>query len=291
MGDKSYVLITAARNEEAFIENTLKTVIAQTRLPKTWLIVSDGSTDKTDDIVRDHARHWDFIRLVRRDNSNKRGFSNQAVASNYGYESIKNMEFDFVGFLDADISLPVSYYEQLLARFDANSRLGIAGGRIIEPAGRRYEPRFGNAADEVAGAIQFVRRACYDEIGGLIPLRWGGHDAVANAMARRKGWEVRSFSDLDVMHHRPTGTAGTTVWRARFREGMQDYFMGYHPLFEIGKCIRRFSEPPYIVGGLLRLCGYLWPAITRQKRMVPPDFVDYLKQQQLGRLFPSALER
>src|SRR5205085_8555057 len=110
-----------------------------------------------------------------------------------------------------------------------------------------YEPRRGNSQNEVAGAVQLLRRECYDEIGGLLPLRWGGHDAVANAMARRAGWEVRSFSDVRVMHHRLTGTAGVTVNRARFREGMQDYFMGYHPLYEIGKCLRRVSEPPYVM--------------------------------------------
>jgi glycosyltransferase involved in cell wall biosynthesis len=285
MGNKSYALITAAKNEEAYIESVLRTVIGQTQLPYVWAIVSDGSTDRTDDIVREYVAQHSFIRLIRLDNAHTRSFSSQAVATTAGYESIKSLEFDFVGFLDADISLASDYYEILLARFDSNSRLGIAGGQIVERArSGAYEPRDGNSPDEVAGAVQLLRRRCYDGIGGLVPLRWGGHDAVANAMARRAGWEVRTFSDLHVRHHRLTGTAGVTLNRARFREGMQDYFMGYHPIFEIGKCVRRVSEPPCVVGSVARLCGFLWPGITRQKRTVPADFVSYLKRQQVDRM-------
>jgi glycosyltransferase involved in cell wall biosynthesis len=249
------------------------------------VIVSDGSTDRTDEIVRTYSSRYGFIRLLRLDAEGKRVFSRQAIACNAGYGRVSDAEFDFIGFIDADVSLDPDYYEKLLAKFNANPRLGIAGGLIVESAGGRYEMRSGNSHHEVAGAIQFMRRECYKDIGGLKPLRWGGHDAVANAMARRQGWEVRSFFDLDVFHHRPTGTAGVTARQARFRDGMQDYFMGYHFLFEFGKCLKRVFEPPYVAGSALRLAGYLWPAVTGKKPGLPPDFVRYLKRQQFRRLF------
>src|SRR5262249_37556087 len=157
---------------------------------------------------------------------------------------IRDAEFDFIGFLDADISLNPGYYEKLLAKFKANPKLGIGGGQILEADNGGFRSRFRNASGEVAGAIQFFRRECYEGIGGLIPFRWGGHDAVADTMARRNGWDVWTFADMHAYHHRPTGTAGSTVWRARFREGMEDYFLGYHPLYELGKCLRRLAEPP-----------------------------------------------
>ncbi|HYR88200.1 MAG TPA: glycosyltransferase family 2 protein [Terriglobia bacterium] len=286
MRNSTYVLITAARNEEGYIRRTLQAVVDQKRLPRTWVIVSDGSTDRTDELVMHFARSHHFIQLVRLRQKGARAFSSQACASNEGYKRIKHAEFDFVGFLDADISFSPNYYEELLEKMEANPRLGIAGGVIVEDHGSgRFDVRYGDSADHVAGAIQCFRRECHDDIGGLIPLRWGGHDAVANAMARRKGWEVRAFSDLRAFHHRPTGTAGTTIRRARFREGMQDYFMGYHLLFEVGKCIRRAIEPPYLAGSVLRLSGYLWPGLTRQKPMVTEDFAQYLKKQQMRRLF------
>jgi glycosyltransferase involved in cell wall biosynthesis len=282
------VLVTAAKNEERYIEGALQSVIAQTMLPKHWIVVSDGSTDHTDDIVRQYSSQHPFIRLSRREAQNARIFSSQAMASNEGYACIRDTEFHFIGFLDADISLDSNYYEKLLAKFKANPKLGIAGGQILEADNGTFRARFRNTVVEVAGAIQFFRRGCYEGMDGLIPLRWGGHDAVANTMARRNGWEVRTFPDLHVFHHRPTGTAGSTVSRARFREGTEDYFLGYHPLYELGKCLRRLAEPPVLMGSALRCAGYFWPAIKREKRTLPPDYLDYLKQQQLRRLFRMA---
>src|SRR5689334_18980505 len=115
MTHKSYALVTAARNEDAYIETTLKAVVTQTWTPKVWVIVSDGSTDRTDDIVQNYASRHHFIRLVHLHNKNSRGFSNQAIASNYGYATIRRMELDFIGFLDADVSFAPEYYETLLA--------------------------------------------------------------------------------------------------------------------------------------------------------------------------------
>jgi glycosyltransferase involved in cell wall biosynthesis len=288
MCSDAYVLVTAAKNEERYIERALQTVIVQTVLPKHWVVVSDGSTDRTDDIVHKYSSQYPFIRLSRREAQSTRMFSNQAIASNEGYACLRDAQFAFIGFLDADISLNSGYYEQLLAKFKANPKLGIGGGQILEADNGTFRSRFRNADGEVAGAIQFFRRECYDEMNGLIPLRWGGHDAVANTMARRKGWEVRTFPDLHVFHHRPTGTAGSSVARARFREGMEDYFLGNHPLYELGKCLRRLAEPPMLLGSALRCAGYFWPAINREKRTLPPDYLDYLKRQQLRRLFPRA---
>src|SRR5881394_1185634 len=103
--NKEYVLITAARNEEGYIQKTLQSVVAQTHLPKAWIVISDGSTDRTDDFVRDFASRYDFIRPLRLDNGSERSFSSKSFALNAGYEAIRPLDFDFIGILDADISL------------------------------------------------------------------------------------------------------------------------------------------------------------------------------------------
>ena len=286
----SYVLVTAAKNEETYISRLLESVINQTRLPKLWVVVSDGSTDRTDEAVEDFAARYDFIRLLRLGNQRARAFSSQAFACNAGYESIENTQFDYVGFLDADITFDSRYYERLLAIFKSNPRLGVAGGDIFEYRSGSFQPRYRNSEDNVAGAVQLFRRRCFDDIGSrFIPLQHGGHDFVANAMARKKGWQVRSISGLEVYHHRPTGTAGTTQYRARFRSGLQDYFMGYLPLFEIGKCMRRVTEPPVAIGTVVQICGYVLPWVTRRKRPVPADFVRFLQQEQRRRVFHSVV--
>src|SRR5437773_7087650 len=269
MNGESYVLITAARNEETYIPKTLQSVVSQTLLPRIWLIVSDGSTDRTGDVVMDFASRYDFIRLIERSNSGARVFSQKVSAINEAYDDIRHTSFEFLGFPDADTSFGDSYFENLLSKFRADPRLGIAGGRVLENQSGDYVERYGSSEECVPGAVLFFRRQCYEDIGArFIPLRYGGEDAVANVMARQKGWEVRSFPDLHVLHHRPTGTAGSTVWRTRLLQGMEDYFIGYDALFEAGKCVRRANEPPYILGSLLRFCGYLFPGLTRQKRHV-----------------------
>jgi poly-beta-1,6-N-acetyl-D-glucosamine synthase len=286
MQTERYVLITAARNEGAYIANTLEAVVSATRRPSRWVVVSDGSTDRTDEIVRDFARRHDFIELLRLDRPNARSFSSKAFALNAAYEVIRRIEFDFIGILDGDVSVPPDYYDALIAQFEAYPRMGLAGGVIVEDDGGRWELRRSDPLKDVAGAIQFFRRECYDDIGGLIPLRWGGIDTASNVMARQKGWDVRVFCNLRVRHHRPTGTAGVTPHRSRFRGGMRDYSLGYHPLFEIGKCCRRILERPYLTGSASHLGGYLWGMLTAHKPAMPVDFVRYLRREQMLRMVP-----
>jgi len=291
MPTSSYVLITPAKNEELHIRKTLETVTRQTYLPGLWVIVSDGSSDRTDELVTEFSRRHEFIRLVRLENRGDREFSSQAFAATAGYQAIRHAKFDLAGFLDADISLAPNYYAELITGFEANPKLGVAGGVIVEDRNGRWKMRYGDSADYVAGAIQMFRRQCYEEIGGFIPLRWGGHDTVANAMAGKNGWEVRAFSHLHARHHRPTGTAGTTVHRSRFRQGMHDHFMGYHPLFELVKCVRRIIEPPYVTGSIFRFCGYIWPRFNRANPGVPADVVCYLRREQIWRLLGAGGNR
>jgi hypothetical protein len=206
-----------------------------------------------------------------------------------GYASINQMEFDFIGFLDADVSFGPYFFENLFEKCMANPRLGLAGGEIQERHNGRFQSRLGNSRDCVAGAAQLFRRECFEEIGGYVRTSVGGHDPIAVTMTKAKGWQVESFPDLPVFHHRPTGTAGTTRLRAQFRQGMQDYGLGYHPIFEAAKCIRRAGHPPRLIGSLLQFVGYLWAVLTRQREPLPQEYVRYLKREQIQRLYQSVL--
>jgi glycosyltransferase involved in cell wall biosynthesis len=287
----AYALVTAARNEEQYIRNTLQSVVEQTLPPKVWVIVSDGSTDRTDDIVREYIAGSGFIRLVRIDNRAERDFSSKVFALHAGYNDVTDLAVDYVGFIDADVALPGNYYEQLLARFAAHPRLGLAGGAIVEERNGSWERRYADSLKDVGGQMPLFRRKCYDDIGGFLPLRWGGEDAAANVLARRAGWDVRVFTELQVRHYRHTGTADMSVYGARLRNGREDYFLGYHPLFEMGKAMHRILEPPYVFGCILRLCGYFWPWLKGETPMVDEDFVRHVRGQQLRRLFAMASGR
>ena len=130
--NNSYVLITPAHNEEDFIEKTILSVISQTVLPKKWAIVSDGSTDGTDDIIKRYAKQHDWIEFVRLPQHTDRQFAAKVHAFNAGYEKIKHSEYAIIGNLDADISFEKDYIEFLLSKFDENGKLGVAGTPFVE---------------------------------------------------------------------------------------------------------------------------------------------------------------
>src|SRR5207245_1969039 len=121
-----YVLITPAHNEEAFIEKTLASMIAQTVLPERWVIVDDGSTDRTAEIVESYAQRYPWIELVRRPKQSNRSFAGKVHAFNAGFERLQPLEFEIIGNLDADISFDPDYLEFLIQKFSENPKLGVA---------------------------------------------------------------------------------------------------------------------------------------------------------------------
>lgn len=286
---ESYVLMSAARNEELYIEQTINSVLSQSLKPKRWVIVSDGSTDRTDEIVSYHAARNSFIELVRVEGKQERHFASKVAALRVAYSRLEDLEFDFIGNLDVDITLEPEYYAKLIKKFDANVRLGITGGLILNPGPPQFLDTRVNL-DSVRGPIQFFRRRCFEEIGGFVPLVLGGEDAVAETMARMKGWEVRTFPDVKGVHLRETGTAGKTIKTARMLAGARDYCLGYHPLFFCLKTVHRCLERPYVLGGFLMLIGYWRAWMTKTPSPLSNDFVAYLRSEQISRM-RSALNR
>jgi len=280
---KTYVLVTAAYNEEKFISKTIDSIISQTVRPKKWVIVSDGSTDQTDEIVCSYSRSHDFIQLHRICEEHLRNFAAQVNAINTGCGLLKDLEFDFIGNVDADVSFEPGYYERLLARFDEDASLGLAGGYIQEESNGVFRSRAKNSPDSVAHAVQLFRRACFETVGGYMPLPYGGPDWVAEIIARKNGWGVRSFPELPVRHYRPTSSAGGIV-RGRYRQGLMDYSLGSDPVFETMKCLSRIWTKPYVIGTLARLSGYIWSSLQGRALAVPQDVAECLRAEQRARV-------
>lgn len=289
-----YVLVTAARNEAASIGGTIEAVLRQTAPPRQWVIVSDGSDDGTDGVVAGYAHETAWIDFVRRQGGGERGVASKVAAVRLGAERIA-APHDFWGNLDADVTFGPTYFETLLARFAENPALGLAGGLVHELVGGRFRAQR-MSEGSVAGAVQLFRRECREQVGGYRPIAFGGEDAAAEITARSLGWQVATFRDLVVNHHRPVGRGTGRVLRARIRQGRMDYVLGYHPLFELVRCCARLVEPPWLIGGLLRLAGYGWSAVRRDARALPPGTVAFLRAEQVGRIrgrrrpFPAARE-
>ena len=283
----SYVIITPARNEEAFIEETIRSVVSQTMLPKHWVIVSDGSTDRTDKIVEKYESEHDFIQLVKADHTESRNFGSKVSAFNAGYDALGTMQYDFIGNIDADISFEPSYFESLINEFGNNIELGLAGGVICERNGDIFTKRKTTKNhSSVAGAVQLFRRQCYEDIGGYTPMKAGGIDTVAEITARMKGWSVRTFPDLPVRHHRLIGTGGKSYIKSSFQKGINNYLFGYHPLFQIIISIYRTYWRPTLVTsfGLFMFFGYFWAMVRNFDRPVSDEFITFLRNEQLHKL-------
>lgn len=279
----TYALVSAARNEAEFLEQTIESIIHQTVRPVRWIIVSDGSTDDTDEIVERYSAQHEWIELMRADGDGQRNFGSKAKAVMAGYGRLTSYAFDCIGNLDADITFDPTYYENILNKMAADPQLGLAGGHRMDQCGGKFTPVV-CATNSVGGPYQLFRRQCFDKIGGYMSLQYGGIDAVAEISTRMHGWKVQSFPEIIAFHHRCTGTANRSIWEAGFRAGMRDYLIGYHPLFETVRCMRRMVERPYIIYSLIMLSGYFWAAIQRKERPVPRKFVQFLQTEQLSRL-------
>jgi glycosyltransferase involved in cell wall biosynthesis len=279
----SYVLVTAAYNEEKYIERTIQSVVAQSVRPLRWIIVSDASTDRTDELVLKYAKEHPFIVLSRIREDHPRNFTAQVFAINTGFRQLENLKYDFIGNLDADISFGPYYFEQLLKEFHRDRELGLGGGCILEKQDGVFQKRAGTSLVSVAHAVQLFRRSCFESVRPYVPMAHGGPDWIAEVRARQAGWKVATFSDLPVHHYRPTAGAEGLL-RGRLRQGRMDYSVGSLFLFEILKCGRRLRESPRILGAAIRFFGYWSSYLRREPLLAPEDFVDYLRREQRRRL-------
>ena len=280
--DHTYVLITAARNEARFIELTIKLVVGQTVQPAKWVIVSDGSTDGTDEIVSRYATEHEWIDLIRMPERTERHFCGKVQAFNAGYARMKDLKYVVFGSLDGEISLDdADYLSFLLSKLAEDPTLGLVGTPYRD--GATYDERFVNT-EYVAGACQLFRRECFEEIGGYVAVKEGGVDDIAVMTARMKGWKTRTFRDKTCLHHRAHGSAEHRVLMTRFRDGALDYALGGHPLWALVRAVHQMTRRPFVVGGLMLLAGYVSAMVRRKERPVSRGLIAFHRREQMRRL-------
>jgi hypothetical protein len=278
-----YVLITPARNERDFIELTIKSVVAQTVRPLKWVVVSDGSTDGTEEIVSRYASEYPWIELVRMPKRTGRDFAGKVHAFNAGLERMKGLAHEVVGNLDGDVSFEEDYFAFLLQKLVEDPKLGLVGTPFKDGAGFAYDYNY-VSIEHVSGACQLFRRECFEEIGGFVPVKGGGVDVIAVITAQMKGWRTQTFTEKAILHHRPLGTAEHGALIARFRAGTKDYALGNLLIWEISRSVYQFKNRPLVVGGLMLLIGYLWSMVRRVNRPVSPELVQFRQREQMQRL-------
>ena len=285
MLDDAYVLVSACRNEEAYIDGLIDCIAAQTLRPVLWLIVDDGSTDDTYARAAARAKDLPFLKIVRMPGGRPRSFTSQVYAAQHGAEIAREMIFDFIGFLDADIRLQPDYYQRLVSFFHADRRLGLGGGVVIDQYGDKLvNVRQGSEDSHVAGGVQFFRRECFEGIGGYVPIPGGGQDTIADVMSMMHGWKLRAFTELEARHQRTDGFAMDRTMQRGMKWGRKFYLIGYHPLFYLGQCVRRLGQRPVVFSSLCQLLGFIVANIKRESRPVSDEFVRFLRKKQMERL-------
>jgi biofilm PGA synthesis N-glycosyltransferase PgaC len=276
-----YAIITPVRDEEAYLRFTIDSVVRQTVAPSEWVIVNDGSTDTTGAIIDEAAIRYPWIHGYHRPNRGFRKAGGGVVdAFNDGYQALVGTDWEFIVKLDGDLSFKPEYFEECFECFRRDPKLGIAGGGIYHLVDGQ-ELLEGSPTFHVRGATKIYRRACWEAIGGFWPAP--GWDTMDEVKAQRLGWGTRSFPELRLTHHRFTGAAEGT-WRTFKKNGRANYICGYHPLFMLAKCMRRFVAPPYVVGSVALLYGFISGYLTGTPQVDDPATIAYLRRQQLQRL-------
>ena len=281
-----YALISSSRNEEKFIPLTLESVTRQTQLPERWIIVDDGSLDRTGEIADEWAEKFPWISVIHHPRREGRSFAAKASNVNAAFARLEADKIDFgaVGNLDTDTSFAPDYMDFLMRKFDADPKLGCAGTPFTQDGGYDSTKDSFEGENYVAGPVQLFRRDCFREIGGYVGNPAGGVDWIAVMMARMKRWTVRSFPDLRYHHHRLMGTAERGAVKALFSYGEKDYYLGNSPLWQMFRCTFRLAKKPYLAGGFALFAGFVWAAIRRVKRPVSDELVRFHRADQMNKL-------
>lgn len=283
--NRRYIIISPVRDEEKYLPATIESIANQTITPTEYILVDDGSTDTTADIIKAAAKKYAWIKYVGRDNRGERQVGPGVVEAFYdGFEAIESKEFDYLCKMDGDLTLEERYFETLFEKFENDPRLGSASGKLFLDLGdgKLVEERI--ADESVLGGVLCYRKQCFEDIDGFVrQVMW---DGIAFHRCRMAGWRTRSFRDpeLIIHDHRLMGSSHKSIFHGRIRWGWGQYFMGTHPLYILAVGVYRALERPYLIGGLLIMLGYLKGWITRTPRYDYPGFRKSLHAWQMERL-------
>ena len=294
MANRDYCLISPVRDEAQYMRRTLDSVLTQTAPPTRWVIVDDGSTDATPDILAEYAAKHPCLQIIQKENTGARRVGPGVIeAFNVGYEAINPDDFSYVAKFDLDLELPPRYFETLLNLMEKNPRIGTCSGKPYFPeAGhdpvRNDDGSFAldhlvseKCGDEMSvGMIKFYRRSCFEEIGRFVSqVMWDGIDCHR---CRMNGWIARSWDhpQLRFIHLRPMGSSQKGIFTGRQRHGFGQWFMGTSLAYMTASALYRMSRPPVIIGGAAMWWGYVKAMFSRKPRLEDPAFRRFLRRYQ-----------
>ncbi|WP_370100853.1 glycosyltransferase family 2 protein [Xanthomarina gelatinilytica] len=199
----NFYIVIPAHNEEAYIKQTLESLVTQTLLPKQLVVVNDHSTDKTQQIVERFVSKYNWISLVNTTSSDEHLPGSKIIHAFYKGFEILDDSYDVICKFDADLIFPKNYLEQLAFHFKTNEKLGMVSGFCYIEKNHQWVLENLTRKDHIRGALKAYRKACFEQIGKLKPSM--GWDTVDELLAKFYGWEMLTDNSLHVKHLKPTG--------------------------------------------------------------------------------------
>jgi poly-beta-1,6-N-acetyl-D-glucosamine synthase len=271
----AYVVVSPVKDEERYIEFTLRSMVRQTLKPVLWLIVDDGSKDGTREIIRRYTDAHPFIKLLINPHSGDRQLAFAEVcAFNWGCEFVGNINYDFIVKLDCDLSFEEDYFAQLLERFRRDEQIGIASGIYLESNKKGVWKEVVMPPYHAAGASKVIRRRCFEEIGGFTPAP--GWDTVDEIRAMSRGWKTLHFQELKMTHHKLEGSSIGAV-KTSIMQGEAYYRVGGSGPFFFLKVLHRIGSRPYLINALAQTWGYVKAKLDRKPLLVTQSEARYYK--------------
>ncbi len=274
-----YAVVTPVKDEENFFPKTVASMLKQETKPEKWIIVNDGSTDRTGEIIRELEKEHSWIVGLHKSPTRERKPGGEFVL-NEGIAMLNIDDYDFIVRMDGDLSFDGDYFKKLFEEFDKNPKLGLASGVCFAPNGdeliEEKHPRF-----HTRGPSKTYRSVCFKQLGGLKSnLGW---DTVDEVKLNMLGWQTYSFPELKIVHLRKTQTASGTLNGFKNR-GLACYYAGYHPLFLLARAAKLSFSKPYFFAGVATLYGYISGFLKKLPRVDDLKLIAYTQEQQLNRL-------
>jgi glycosyltransferase involved in cell wall biosynthesis len=278
-----YVIITPVRNEAEHLEETIASVSSQTLKPRKWILVNDGSTDNTAQIIDAAAKKHGWIQVLHRPDRGFRKAGGGVIEAFYdGYALLGAESWDFIAKFDGDLSFDSEFFAKCLEHFDKDPKLGLGGGMICNAVdGELIEESKGDPQFHVRGATKIYRRACWEGIGGLIKAP--GWDTLDEVKANMIGWRTYTFRELKLLHHKTSGHADG-AWKNWVKNGRANYISGYHPVFMLCKCAKRLFERPFGLAALGLLSGFVGGYLKSVPQIADDELIAYIRREQVNRL-------
>jgi glycosyltransferase involved in cell wall biosynthesis len=274
LGGLTYAAITPARDEASSLLRLADALDAQTATPVRWIVVDNGSTDGTADVLRSLRRRHSWVRSLQVPAQAPLAPGAPVVRAFHAGLAALDVGVDVVVKLDADVTFDPAYFESLLSAFADDPTLGIASGSCWEEHNGSWREMH-VTGDHVRGATRAYRRACLDDVLPLAERM--GWDGIDELQANVRGWQTRTVRGLRFYHHRSVGERDGAWHRRWVAQGRGAYYLGYRPTYLLLRTMHRARREPAAVA---MLWGYTAGLLGREPRFHDTRARNLLRESQ-----------